>query len=109
MILQHDKPDDFVVATEETYTVREFLAEAFGILNLDWQDFVEIESRFIRPAEVPDLLGNAEKIKRVLGWKPKVKFKELCKMMLEADLQLKGLTIERARKMAEKLKISKQF
>ena len=109
MILQHDKPDDFVVATEETYTVREFLAEAFGILNLDWQDFVEIESRYIRPAEVPDLLGNAEKIKRVLGWKPKVKFKALCKMMLEGDLGLRGLTIEKAHKMAAKLKPSKQF
>ena len=109
MILQHDKPDDFVVATEETYTVREFLAETFGILNLDWQDFVEIESRYIRPAEVPDLLGNAEKIKRVLGWKPKVKFKALCKMMLEGDLDLRGLTIEKAHKMAAKLKPSKQF
>ena len=109
MILQHDKPDDFVVATEETYTVRQFLKEAFGILNLDWQDFVEIESRYKRPAEVPALLGNAAKARRILGWRPKVKFKGLCKMMLEADLELKGLTIERARKMAEKLKISKQF
>ena len=107
MILQHDKPDDFVVATEETYTVREFLMETFGILNLDWQDFVQIESRYKRPAEVPVLLGNAAKARRVLGWKPKIKFKELCRMMLEADLQLKGLTIEGACKMAVELRTSK--
>ena len=107
MILQHDKPDDFVVATEETYTVREFLNEIFTILGLDWQAFVEIDERYMRPAEVPALLGDATKARQVLGWKPKVNFKELCRMMLEADLERKGLTLEKARKMALTLKTSK--
>ncbi len=108
MILQHEKPDDFVIATEEAYTVREFLNEIFTILGLDWQDFVEIDDRYIRPAEVPSLLGDATKAWQILGWKPKVKFKELCRMMLEADLERKGLTLEKARKMALNLKLSKQ-
>ena len=108
MILQHEKPDDFVIATEETYTVREFLNETFTILALNWQDFVEIDRRYMRPAEVPALLGDASKAKNVLGWKPKVKFKELCRMMVEEDLQRKGLTLEKARKMALNLKLSKQ-
>jgi len=108
MILQHEKPDDFVIATGETYTVREFLNEIFAILGLDWQDFVEIDERYMRPAEVPALLGDASKAKKVLGWNPKVKFKELCRMMLEADLQRKGLTIEKACKVALKLKASRR-
>lgn len=108
MILQHEEPDDFVIATEETYTIREFLAEAFQLIGLDWQDFVEIDKRYMRPAEVPALLGDASKAKKILGWKPRVKFKELCRMMIEGDLQRKGLTLEKARKMALNLKLSKQ-
>ena len=108
LILQNDIPDDFVIATEETNTIKDFLAETFGILKLDWKDFVEIDQRYIRPAEVPELLGDSSKAKRVLGWKPKVRFKELCYMMLDRDLRLKGLTIEKASKIAAKLKVEKR-
>lgn len=104
MILQHHEPDDFVIATENTHTVREFLQETFSLLGLDWQDFVDFEERYLRPAEVPALLGDASKAQRVLGWRPRVMFKELCYMMLESDLQAKGLTMAKARQMARKLK-----
>ena len=107
LILQNDIPDDFVIATEESFTIKEFLKETFGILKLDWKDFVEIEKRYIRPAEVPALLGDASKAKEILGWKPKVKFKELCYMMLEADLKLKGLSIKKASEIAAKIKVKK--
>ncbi len=103
MILQHNEPDDFVIATEETYTVRDFLKQSFGILGLDWVDFVELEDRYKRPAEVPALMGDASKARRMLGWKPRVRFPELCRMMLEADLQAKGHTIESAAKLASRL------
>ena len=96
-ILQHHEPDDFVIATGETYTVREFLSETFELLGLDWQDFVEITDRYKRPAEVPALLGDSTKARTLLGWKPKVSFKELCRMMLESDLKHKGFNIERVR------------
>jgi len=96
-ILQHHEPDDFVIATEEAYTVRDFLREIFGLIGLDWEDFVVIEDRYKRPAEVPALLGDATKAREVLGWKPKVSFKELCRMMLESDLKAKGLTLDSAR------------
>jgi GDPmannose 4,6-dehydratase len=103
-ILQHDVADDFVIATEETYTVREFLQETFSIVGLDWNDFVEIEDRYKRPAEVPALLGDATKARQVLGWEPRVKFPELCAMMVESDLKAHGLTMEQARSAAAKLR-----
>jgi len=103
-ILQHHEPDDFVIATEDTHTVREFLNETFGLLGLDWQDFVAVEDRYFRPAEVPALLGDASKARRVLGWSPKIMFKDLCFMMLESDLKAKGLTLEKAKKIAKKLR-----
>ena len=103
-ILQHSEPDDFVIATNETYTVREFLQETFALVGLDWKDFVVYADRYTRPAEVPALLGDAAKARRVLGWEPKVKFGQLCYMMLENDLQEKGLTLEKAKKLAGKLK-----
>ena len=109
MILQHEQPDDFVIATEETYSVRDFLQETFRLVGIEWQDFVIIEDRYKRPAEVPALLGDATKARKVLGWKPKVKFKGLCKMMLEADLERRGLTLEKACKMAAKLKPSNRL
>ena len=102
-ILQHSEPDDFVISTGETYTVRDFLAETFGLLDLDWTDFVEISDRFKRPAEVPALLGDSTKARAILGWKPEVKFKQLCEMMLESDLRNKGLTLEEARTRARTL------
>ena len=103
-IVQHDVPDDFVIATEETYTVRDFLRVTFDLVGLDWEDFIEIEDRYKRPAEVPALLGDATKARTVLGWKPRVKFHELCAMMVEGDLQAKGLTLESARVAASRLR-----
>ena len=85
-MLQQDKPDDYVLATGETHSVREFLEEVFGYLNLNWQDHVEIDSRLFRPAEVDLLQGDASKAKRVLGWEPKVKFNELARLMVDAEL-----------------------
>ena len=87
-MVQQDQPDDYVVATGETYSVRQFLEEAFSHAELDWQKHVEIDPRYFRPAEVDLLIGDASKAKRVLGWEPKVKFKELVRMMVDADLAL---------------------
>ncbi len=86
-ILQHHKPDDFVIATEETHTVRDFLEEAFSLVGLDYKNHLKIEDRFKRPADVPSLLGDSSKAKRLLGWEPKVKFKQLVSMMLDHDLK----------------------
>ena len=86
LMLQQDKPDDYVVATNETHSVREFCQEAFGLLGLDWQKYVKHDSRYERPAEVDMLIGNAEKARRQLGWAPKVRFNELVKIMVEHDL-----------------------
>jgi GDPmannose 4,6-dehydratase len=86
LMLQQDKPDDFVIATGETHSVRELLDEAFGLVGRDWKKHVEIDPRYFRPAEVDLLLGDASKARATLGWKPKVGFKALVKMMVEADL-----------------------
>lgn len=86
-ILQHDKPDDFVVATGETHSVEEFLEIAFGYCNLDWRDYVVIDPELIRPAEVDILLGDNTKIKNTLGWYPEIKFHELVEIMIKHDLQ----------------------
>jgi GDPmannose 4,6-dehydratase len=88
LMLQQDKPDDYVIATGETHSVREFLDEVFGHLDLDWQKYVEIDPRYYRPAEVDFLLGDASKARRALKWKPKVTFKELTRMMTDADMKL---------------------
>lgn len=88
LMLQQDKPDDYVIATGETYSVRQFLDEVFGYLDLDWQKYVEIDPRYYRPTEVDLLLGNAEKARKQLGWQPKVSFKALARMMIESDLRL---------------------
>jgi GDPmannose 4,6-dehydratase len=85
-ILQHDQPDDFVVATGEMHTVREFLELTFAQLELDWNKYVEIDPRYLRPTEVDELCGDASKARRVLGWEPKVGFRELVTMMVAADL-----------------------
>ncbi len=87
-MLQQDQPDDYVVATGETHTIRAFLDETFGHIGLDWQKYVEQDPRFLRPAEVDLLCGDASKARRVLGWKPKVSFRELAQMMVESDLEL---------------------
>jgi GDPmannose 4,6-dehydratase len=86
LMLQQDEADDYVIATGETHSVREFLDEAFGRLDLDWKRFVEIDPRYFRPAEVDLLIGDASKARRKLGWEPKITFKELVRTMVDADL-----------------------
>ena len=88
MMLQHDKPDDFVIATQEAYAVRDFLVEAFGLADLDWQDHVEIDPRYFRPTEVDFLQGDATRARTVLGWKPRTSFKQLVRMMVDHDMDL---------------------
>jgi GDPmannose 4,6-dehydratase len=88
LMLQQEKPNDYVIATGETHSVREFLDEVFGYLDLDWQKYVEIDPRYYRPSEVDFLLGDSSKAGKALKWKPKVTFKELAKMMTDADMKL---------------------
>jgi GDPmannose 4,6-dehydratase len=88
MMLQQDKPDDYVVATNETHSVKEFVQETFAHLGLDWEKYVKYDARYERPAEVELLIGDPAKARRQLGWEPKVKFKELVKIMVDADLEL---------------------
>jgi GDPmannose 4,6-dehydratase len=88
LILQQDKPEDFVIATGEMYSVREFLDEVFGYLDMDWHEYVEIDERYFRPTEVDVLQGDPSKAKKVLSWEPKIGFKELAKMMTDADMKL---------------------
>lgn len=91
LMMQQDKPDDFVIGTGETHTIKEFLGEAFGLVGLDWKKYVEIDPRYFRPAEVNVLLADASKAKKVLGWQPKTTFKDLVRIMVEEDLKEKGL------------------
>ncbi|HEY6555424.1 MAG TPA: GDP-mannose 4,6-dehydratase, partial [Vicinamibacteria bacterium] len=86
LMLQQPKPDDYVVATGETHSVQEFLEEAFSCAGLDWRRHVKVDAKYFRPAEVDLLLGDPTKAKTVLGWTPKVSFKELVSLMVEADL-----------------------
>jgi GDPmannose 4,6-dehydratase len=86
LMLQHDRPDDYVVATGETHTVREFCQEAFGYAGLDWEKYVVTDPKYYRPAEVDLLVGDATKAGRVLGWKPAVTFRDLVRIMVDADL-----------------------
>ena len=96
-MLQQEKPGDYVIATGETHSVREFCEEAFGCVGLDWKDFVKVDPKYFRPAEVDLLLGDSSKAQRVLGWKPRVTFKELAKLMVEADLESAGKHLDRPR------------
>jgi GDPmannose 4,6-dehydratase len=86
LMLQHDKPDDFVIATGETHSVREFLEAVFSRLELDWQKYVQIDPRYLRASEVDALCGDASKAKQILGWEPKIKFKDLVERMTDSDL-----------------------
>jgi GDPmannose 4,6-dehydratase len=88
LMMQQEKPDDYVVATSTNHSVREFLELAFDRVELDWRKYLEIDQRFMRPAEVDVLCGDASKARRVLGWQPKVDFKGLVEMMVDADLEL---------------------
>ena len=91
LMLQAEEADDFVIATGENHSVRDFLDETFGYLDLDWKEFVETDPRYYRPAEVDILLGDPSKARRVLGWEPKVGFKELVQIMVDNDLELARL------------------
>jgi GDPmannose 4,6-dehydratase len=88
LMMQADEPEDYVIATGETHSVREFLDEAFGLLDIEWQKHVDIDPRYYRPTEVDLLLGDASKAREKLGWEPKVSFKELVRLMVEHDLEL---------------------
>lgn len=88
LMLQQDKPDDYVIATGETHSVKEFLDEAFSHVGLDWKKYVALDERYLRPSEVDLLLGDGSKAKRQLGWAPKTKFRDLVKLMVDADVQL---------------------
>ena len=88
LMLQQDKPDDYVAATNETHSVQEFVEETFSALDLDWRQYVKYDTRYDRPAEVDLLIGDPSKAKNALGWEPKVRFKALCGIMVEADLKL---------------------
>jgi GDPmannose 4,6-dehydratase len=88
LMLQQEKPDDYVVATNETHSVRDFCEAAFSAVGLDWQKYVKHDSRYERPSEVDLLIGDPAKAAKQLGWKPKVRFKELVKIMVEHDLEL---------------------
>jgi GDPmannose 4,6-dehydratase len=88
LMLQQEKPDDYVIATGETHSVKEFVEESFQLLGLDWQKYVKLDDRYIRPTEVDLLLGDASKAKKHLGWAPKVNFKDLVRIMVESDLEL---------------------
>ncbi|MEH2081565.1 MAG: GDP-mannose 4,6-dehydratase [Nostoc sp.] len=92
LMLQKDQPDDYVIATGETHSVREFLELAFSYVNLNWQDYVEFDERYLRPSEVELLIGDSTKARQNLGWTPSVTFEELVSLMVEADLQALGHT-----------------
>src|SRR5688572_27805074 len=87
LILQQESPGDYVVATGETHSVREFLEEAFGYVGLDWKEFVVVDEKYFRPAEVDLLLGDPTRARSTLGWAPKVSFRDLVRLMVDADLE----------------------
>lgn len=86
LIMQQDEPDDFVIGTGETHSIQELCQEAFGYIGLNWEDYVEVDKRFVRPTETGPLISNPAKAKRVLGWEPKTKFEELVHLMVNAHI-----------------------
>jgi GDPmannose 4,6-dehydratase len=91
LMLQRDEPDDFVIGTGESHSIREFLEEAFGYVGMDWKQYVRIDPRYFRPTEVDYLLADPSLARQILAWKPRVSFKELVRIMVDADLELAGL------------------
>ena len=91
LMLQQDKPHDYVIGTGETHSVKEFLVEAFGYAGLDWQESVKIDARYLRPLEVETLIADSSRARKELGWSPKVTFEELVKIMVDADIEALGL------------------
>ncbi len=92
LMLQQDQPDDYVIGTGEAHSVREFVEEAFSYANLNWQEYVEVDPRYVRPTEVPLICADARKAKERLGWEPRIKFAELVRIMVDADMEAEGLT-----------------
>ena len=90
-ILQNDKPEDFVIGTGEAHSVREFVEEAFSYAGLNWEEYVEIDPMYFRPTEPETLIADASKAEKKLGWKPKIKFEDLIKIMVDADMRAMGL------------------
>ncbi|NEQ34392.1 MAG: GDP-mannose 4,6-dehydratase [Leptolyngbya sp. SIO4C5] len=95
LMLQQEQPDDYVIATGETYSVKEFLEIAFEHVNLNWEDYVAFDPRYLRPAEVDLLIGDPSKAKSKLGWEPSITFEGLTKLMVEADLEAIGIPVKR--------------
>ena len=93
LMLQQEKPDDYVIATGETHSVKEFLQEAFNYAKLDWKKYVEIDKRYFRPTEVDCLIGDSSKARKILKWKPRVNFQQLVRMMVDADMALVKKTL----------------
>jgi GDPmannose 4,6-dehydratase len=90
-ILQQEKPDDYVIGTGESHSVQDFLQEAFAYAGLDWEEHVRIDPKYFRPTEVESLIADARKAEQKLGWKPKITFKDLTRIMVDADLRAAGL------------------
>jgi GDPmannose 4,6-dehydratase len=88
LMLQQEDPDDYVVATGQCHSVGEFAREAFGLLDLDWEDYVRFDERYLRPTEVSTLQGDSTKARSLLGWKPEVMMPQLCRMMIDSDMRL---------------------
>ncbi|MBT9132755.1 MAG: GDP-mannose 4,6-dehydratase [Firmicutes bacterium] len=91
LMLQHEKPDDFVIATGKGHSVKEFVEESFTYVGLDWEKCVRIDPRYFRPTEIEVLIADATKVRKRLGWEPKVTFKELIRIMVDADMEALGL------------------
>jgi GDPmannose 4,6-dehydratase len=91
LMLQQDKPDDYVIGSGEAHSVKEFLEEAFAYVNLDWRKYIKIDPRYFRPTEVEFLLADTSKAKKELGWEPKVTFKDLVKIMVDCDMEIENL------------------
>jgi GDPmannose 4,6-dehydratase len=94
LMLQQPQGDDYVIATGETHSVKEFLTESFGLVGLDWKKYVEFDARYVRPTEVELLIGDATKAKQILGWTPKTTFKDLVKIMVAADCKAEGIDLK---------------
>ena len=92
-MLQQNEPDDYVVATGETHTVREFAEDAFKLVGLNWQDHVVVDKKYFRPSEVDLLIGDATKARQKLGWRPRIVFKDLVKLMVESDCAAMGIKL----------------
>jgi len=90
-VLREDEADDFVVGTGEAHSVREFVEEAFSYVGLEWQKHVQIDPRYFRPLDPEELIADTSKAKKVLGWSPRIRFKELVRIMVDADMRKAGL------------------